>query len=185
MSTPDSSAAFADTWPGRLLHAARLLAACAVCTIIATEFGLKESYWALITVVVVTQPALTETIDASRTRIIGTLVGAAAGFVVLEAVQHGLPRLPLFWLALAPLALLSAIRQTLRLSCITLIVVVLIPAGGPPFERPLDRVYGILLGAAASIVMAAIAWVRQSPREADRECAQPPPACSVPPRTGR
>jgi uncharacterized membrane protein YccC len=148
----------APTWPDHIWHAARILAACAISTIIARQLGLTESYWALITVVVVTQPALTETIDASRTRIIGTLVGAAAGFLVLLAVQHGLPRLPLFWLAMAPLALLSAIRQSLRLSCITLIVVVLIPAAGPPFERPLDRVYGILLGAAASILMAALGW---------------------------
>jgi uncharacterized membrane protein YccC len=173
------------TWPDRLWHAAGLLAGCAISYFIAQEANLTESYWALITVVVVTQPALTETIAASRTRIIGTLVGAAAGFVVLEAVQHGLPRLPLFWLAMLPLALLSAIRQSLRLSCITLIVVVLIPAAGPPFARPLDRVYGILLGAAASIVVAALGWAIRSPREADRVHAQAPPGAPAPPQTGR
>ncbi len=74
----------------------------------------------------------------------------------LEAVQHGLPSLPLFWLALVPLAILTAIRQDLRLSCITLIVVVLIPSAGPPFERPFDRVLGILVGTMGSVIAAAV-----------------------------
>ncbi len=173
------------TWPDRVWHAARLLAACALSAIVAQEAGLKESYWALITVVVVTQPALAETLVASRTRIIGTLVGAAAGFLVLVAAQHGLPRLPLFWIAMVPLALLTAVWHSLRLTCITLMVVVLIPAAGPPFERPLDRVYGILLGAAASIVMTALGWVTRSRRAADRGCAPALPACPAPPQTGR
>jgi uncharacterized membrane protein YccC len=124
-------------------------------------FALKEDYWGLITAIVVTQPALDDTLRASRNRILGTLIGAAMGFVVLEAVQHGLPLLPLFWAALVPLALLTAMRQDLRLSCITLIVVVLIPSAGPPFERPVDRVLGILVGTMGSVVAAAVIHQRR------------------------
>jgi hypothetical protein len=36
------------------------------------------------------------------------------------------------------------------------VVVVLIPSNGPVFERPLDRVFGILLGTAASILVSAV-----------------------------
>lgn len=167
------------------LQTIRLLAACGISHGLCSWVGLKESYWALITAIVVTQPALDDTLVASRNRVIGTLIGAAAGFVVLEAAQRGFSAFILFWCALVPLAAMTAVRQSLRLSCITLIVVVLIPAAGPPFARPLDRVYGILLGAAASIVVAALGWAIRSPREADRVHAQAPPGAPAPPQTGR
>ncbi len=118
---------------------------------------MHEGYWALITAIVVTQPLFDDTLVASRNRVLGTLIGAAAGFVVLEAARLGLPVGALFWCALLPLAVLTAAHPNLRLSCITLIVVVLIPASGPPFVRPLDRVFGILLGTLGSIAVAAAA----------------------------
>jgi uncharacterized membrane protein YccC len=159
-------------WPGsvRLRRIKRLLVlffrkehpffACALAYALSELVGLKEGYWAIITAIVVTQPDLDQTIQASRTRIVGTLIGAACGFLVLLAVQHGLPRLVLFWCALVPLAMMTAVSQSFRLSCITLTVVVLIPATGPPFARPLDRVFGILIGAAASVAVLAISRIR-------------------------
>lgn len=132
------------------------MTACALSSLLAWLCGLKEGYWALITAVVVTQPALDDTLTASRNRVLGTLIGAAAGCLVIEAARHGFSTQALFWCALAPLALLTAVRQNLRLSCITLMVVVLIPSSGDPFVRPLDRVYGILLGTLASIAVAAV-----------------------------
>jgi uncharacterized membrane protein YccC len=134
----------------------RIIAACAIAEAFSALAGLKEGYWALVTAVVVTQPALDDTLTASKNRILGTLVGAAAGFVVLELAQHGLARAPLFWLALLPLAVLTAYQQSLRLSCITLIIVVLVPSSAGLFARPLDRVFGILLGTAASILVAEV-----------------------------
>jgi uncharacterized membrane protein YccC len=146
-------------WAGPAWQTARILAACALSYGFARLAGIREAYWALISAVVVTQPALEDTLAASGNRVLATLIGAAVGFLVLVAAQHGAPLFPLFWAALVPLAALTAFRQTLRMSCVTLIVVVLIPAAGPPFERPLDRVYGIALGTAASIIVAAIARV--------------------------
>jgi len=132
------------------------MAACALSTLLASLCGLREGYWALITAVVVTQPSLDDTLAASRNRVLGTLIGAAVGCLVIEAALHGFSTQLLFWCALAPLALLTAVHHNLRLSCITLIVVVLIPSAGDPFVRPLDRVYGILLGTLASIVATAV-----------------------------
>jgi uncharacterized membrane protein YccC len=143
----------------------RLLAACALSYGLAKLFALQEEYWALITTVVVTQPALEDTLVASRNRVLGTLIGAAVGFGVLEAVQHGASSFAMFWVALVPLAVLTAFRPSLRLSCITLIVVVLIPSSGGPFVRPLDRVFGILLGCLASIAVAVL--IKQQPPQPD------------------
>jgi uncharacterized membrane protein YccC len=132
----------------------RILAACALSYAGAWAIGLQEGYWALITAVVVLQPALADTVTASRNRVIGTVIGAAAGLLVVLGTHHGLPRLWLFWAALAPLATLTAARPTLRLCCVTLVIIVLLPAGGAPFARAFDRIFAILLGVAASIAVA-------------------------------
>jgi uncharacterized membrane protein YccC len=134
----------------------RLLAACAGSYAFAYAARLSETYWAVITAAVVTQPAWADTLNSSRNRILGTLLGALAGFLVLEAARHGWPVMPLFWLALVPLAAITGAYQTMRLSCVTLAVIVLIPASGPPFLRPLDRVAGIMLGVAASLAASAL-----------------------------
>ena len=118
--------------------------------------GVSEGYWAVITAVVVTQPMLSDTLSAGRDRIVGTLVGAAVGFLVLEAADHGWPVMPLFWAALAALTFLIAMQPYLRLCAVTLVVVVLVPGAGKAFARPFDRVIEILLGTVAAIVVAAI-----------------------------
>ena len=134
----------------------RLVAACALAYTVAGLVGLPEKYWALITTVVVLQPMLADTLAAGRDRILGTLIGAAVGFLVLELAQHGAPLLPMFWIAFIPLGFLIALFPYLRLSAVTLIIVVLVPGAGTPYLRPLDRVVEILLGTVASIVAAAI-----------------------------
>lgn len=155
MSGSSWSALGALVGRANLAQAARILVACALCYGVSKLVGLPEGYWALITVVVVTQPMLRETLAASRYRVVGTLIGAAAGLAVIGGVQAGLPLQPLFWAALIPLALLTAAWPSLRVSCITLVILSLIPADGPPLTRALDRVLEILLGVVASIAVLA------------------------------
>ena len=133
----------------------RIMLACISSYVAARAIGLHESYWALITAVIVLQPALRDTFAASANRVYGTLIGAGAGLLVLLAARHGLPQFWLFWCALIPLAALTAIWPNLRLSCVTLVVVLLIPSAGAPFLRAFDRIFAILLGVVASIVIAA------------------------------
>ena len=137
-------------------QAFRLFAACALAYAVPFAISLPEGYWAVITAVVVTQPMLSDTLSAGRDRILGTLIGAAAGFLVLEAAAHGWPTMPMFWFCLAILTLLIAMQPYLRLCAVTLVVVVLVPGSGNAFVRPVDRVLEILLGTIAAIVIAAI-----------------------------
>jgi uncharacterized membrane protein YccC len=133
----------------------RLVGACALAYGAAVLIGLPETYWSLITAIVVTQPEFSKTLTASRDRIVATLIGAAFGFLVLEAAAYGAPKLPLFAAALVVLLLLTAVMPNLRLSGVTLIVVVLVPSIDEPFVRPFDRVVEILLGAIASLIVSA------------------------------
>jgi uncharacterized membrane protein YccC len=139
-----------------LWQATRTLAACGLAWGATSLCGVKETYWALITAVIVTQSDLPATSALGRDRLVGTLLGTAAGLLIIEAVKHGLSSVPLFWAALMPLALISAIWPNMRIACITLIVLILVPSAGPDFGRPIDRVAEILVGIVASIIAAAI-----------------------------
>jgi uncharacterized membrane protein YccC len=136
-------------------QAARILAACVLAWAAAQLIGLREDYWALVTAVVVTQPAFHETLSASRDRVIGTLIGAFAGLAVIAAGERGVPTFALFWVALVPLAMLTARKPNLRLCCVTLVVVVLVPSAEEGFARPLERIVEILVGCLASVVVSA------------------------------
>ncbi|MDR5856020.1 FUSC family protein [Caballeronia sp. LZ062] len=147
----------------------RTLVACAISYGGARLAALPEGYWALITtLVVVTQPSLTQALGTARDQITGACIGGVAGMLGVTAIQHGASPLAVFAVALIPLAVLTAKRPALRLACVTLVIVVLIPAGGgPPFQRPLHRVLEILIGAASAFIVAAI-WPNRALRTAHR-----------------
>ena len=62
----------------------------------------------------------------------------------------------MFWAALVPLAVVTAVWPTMRLSCITLIIAVLVQPGGLSLIRPLDRVLEILLGTVAAVTVSLV-----------------------------
>ena len=132
---------------------------------LAALVGLPDRFWAMVTAIVVMQPALDATLSAGRDRILRTMLGALAGLGVIEAARHGWPLFGMFWVALLPLAILTALWPNLRLGCITLVVVVLVPStGGLSFARPLDRVVEILLGTLVSIVVSVVIFSGRAPR---------------------
>jgi len=136
---------------------ARTLISCLVSYYAAKLATLPELYWAVITtLVVVTQPSLNQALNTGRDQIVGAVIGGVIGMVGLFAIVRGAPHLIVFAIALLPLAALAAWRPTLRLACVTLVVVVLVPASGvgSPFERPIDRVLEILIGAGAALLVA-------------------------------
>ncbi|WP_051180556.1 FUSC family protein [Caballeronia insecticola] len=150
----------------------RTLMSCAISYAAARLAALPEGYWALITtLVIVTQPSLTQAVDTARDQIIGACIGAVVGVLGIVAMERGAPPLAVFTVALLPLAALSAKRPAFRLACVTLVIVVLIPAGpGLPFERPLHRVLEILIGAASAFVVSAV-WPNRAIKAAHRSVA--------------
>jgi uncharacterized membrane protein YccC len=170
MSAPDAHPQTASTWLSydHIWQAVRTLAACGLAFGITSLVGLKEAYWGLITATIVTQPGLPATLKAGRDRILGTILGAAAGLLVIEAVARGWPNFPLFWAALVPLAIITAKWPNLRFACATLIVLVLVPSGDGA-SRPIDRVAAIVIGAVASVVATtAIGWARPAQANSDQ-----------------
>jgi uncharacterized membrane protein YccC len=133
----------------------RTLAGAALSYGAARLAALPEGYWALITtLVVVTQPSLTQALGTARDQIIGAFIGGVVGMLGVLAIEHGAAPLAVFAIALVPLAAVAAERPALRLACITLVIVVLIPAGtGPYYQRPMHRLLEILIGAASAFIV--------------------------------
>jgi uncharacterized membrane protein YccC len=151
----NTAAVGAPLRPAYLRQAARMFAACAISYAVAALIGFHEGYWAPMSAAYVAQPALDATFAAARDRVLATLIGAATGLGVLLAAQSGVDSSPLFWGAMIPLSILTAVRPNLRLSVTTLIILVLVPSSGPVLSRPLDRIYEILLGTLAAIAVTA------------------------------
>ncbi len=152
----------------KLWQAVRIVGACALAYVATGMAGLPEGYWSVITAIVVTQSDLSSTLQAGRDRILGTIIGAAVGGGVIALGSMGVLSLDLlFWLALAPLALLTAQKPNLRLSCVTLVVVVLVPAA-TIWHRPFDRVLEILIGTLAAIAVSVMLFPHKPAAPAPR-----------------
>jgi uncharacterized membrane protein YccC len=130
--------------------AARTTIAGVLAFAIATGLGLPQPYWAVFTAVIVMQASVGGSLKATLDRLIGTLGGAAYGGVVATLVVH---RGPLgiaagLALALAPLALLSALRASFRIAPVTAIIVLLgaVSQGTDPLVAAVERVLEIALG---------------------------------------
>ncbi|WP_109481184.1 FUSC family protein [Paraburkholderia sp. C35] len=166
-------------WLTNLLRApearrfARTLTGCILSYGAAKLAGLPEGFWALITtMIVVTQPSLTAAITTSRDQIIGACIGGVVGGIGLVVMDHGADALTVFSVALLPLAALAAARPGLRLACVTLVIVVLVPGdSGSAFVRPLHRVAEILIGAAAAFI-ATVLWPNRALKSAHRNARE-------------
>ncbi|MPW19310.1 FUSC family protein [Paraburkholderia sp. CNPSo 3157] len=168
-----------QNWIRRLVIApetrrfARTLTGCVLSYGAARLATLPEGYWALITtLIVVTQPSLTQAITTARDQVIGACIGAIVGGIGIVVIERGADPVAVVSIALLPLAALAAARPGLRLACVTLVIVVLVPGGGgSAFERPLHRVAEIMIGAAAAFI-ATVMWPNRAVKLAHRNARE-------------
>jgi uncharacterized membrane protein YccC len=133
----------------------RALTAASLSFLIAETLALPQSYWAVITALIIIQGSLGGTLAAAIDRILGTVAGAALG--VAAALARGfwqVPEIVLLVLAVAPVSLLAAIRPSFRIAPVTAAIVVLASSGRvSPIEAAFDRVVEIALGTAIGIAV--------------------------------
>jgi uncharacterized membrane protein YccC len=124
-------------------------------------FELPHSYWAVLTSVIIMQESVGGSLKATLDRMLGTVAGAIWGVSVTLAIPHhetlmlGLT----LAVALAPLALLAALKPSYRVAPVTAIIVLLTTAGVEvaPMRYAVDRVLeiglGCLVGFAVSLLV--------------------------------
>lgn len=123
--------------------------------------GLPQSYWAVLTAVIVMQASLGGALKASVDRIVGTIAGALWGVIVALTVPHGGSWLlaTALTLALAPLALLVAFKPAYRIAPATAIIVLLGSSSQafgpvlPALHRVMEIGVGSLVGLAVALLV--------------------------------
>ena len=152
--------------------AARTLTACALAEAVSVALHLPQPYWAMITALAILQNSTVQTLNAGRDQTIGAVLGALTGVGAIALTLLVGHRLAIFFLALLPLALATAWRPSLRMSCITLIIVVLVPTETGIFTRALDRVLEIVIGVGSGILVASVLFRSRAQRLAYDRAAE-------------
>ena len=116
-----------------------------------------QSYWAVLSAVIVTQSSLGGSLKATLDRFISTIGGAVWGVAVTFVIPHagfGPTALALV-AALIPLSLLVAFRPNYRVAPVTAVIVLLgHTAAGGVIDTALDRVFEISLGGVVALAVA-------------------------------
>jgi len=132
-----------------LIHAAKTAFAAALCWWLALRFGLHDGYWGSISAIIVMQSNVGATVTASRERLLGTFIGALFGFAFSLFGAPPWNYILAVFLAIVVSGLLG-MRDSARLACVTITIIMLVPGSVSRWSLALDRVGEVLLG----IVMA-------------------------------
>jgi uncharacterized membrane protein YccC len=133
----------------------RALTAAARSLVIADALAFPQSYWAVFTALIIVQGSVGGTLAAGLDRFIGTLAGAVLGAAVAVTGEFWrVPQVLLLMLAVAPVALLAAIRPSFRIAPVTAAILLLTtPSNASPIISAMDRVIEIALGTVIGIVV--------------------------------
>lgn len=125
---------------------------------IAEALGLAQSYWAVLSAVIVMQGSVGGSLKAGGNRLIGTVGGAIWGSLVSIVIPHRNPATLAAALvaATAPLGVVTGFRPDYRIAPITAIIVLMSTAASraDPAAAALSRVFEISLGSAVAIAVA-------------------------------
>jgi uncharacterized membrane protein YccC len=146
---------------GELRLALRTTLAGLITFTLAHRFELPQAYWAVLTSIIIMQASVGGSLKAGFDRVLGTVAGAIWGVSVTLAIPHrdtlalGLT----LAVALAPLALVAALKPSYRVAPVTAVIVLLSTTGvqlGPvhyAIDRVLEIGLGCLVGFAVSLLV--------------------------------
>jgi uncharacterized membrane protein YccC len=138
-----------------LIDAAKTALAAALCWWLALRFGLHDGYWGAISAIIVLQSNVGATVTASRDRFLGTLMGAVIGFACSVFGATPWNYILAILLAIVVCGLLEW-RNSSRLACVTITIIMLVPSAGPRWSLALDRVSQVLLGIVIALLVSTL-----------------------------
>jgi uncharacterized membrane protein YccC len=159
---------------GLLIHAGRTALAASLCWWLAQLFGLHDGYWGAISAIIVLQSNVGATIQASRDRILGTIIGAVLGFSCTLFGELPWSYILAVFLAIVVCGLLG-FRNSSRLAGVTVTIVMLVQSGSHK-SVALDRVIEVFVGIFVAVAVTMLVFPNLE-RSAARESAGtlPPP----------
>ena len=147
-------------YEGEIRQAVRVATGAVLAFVLANLLGFAHGYWAVITAIIVLQGNVGGSVKAAIDRLVGTVIGALYGALVAIFVPHaaGWELAGALALAIAPPALLAALKPNFKVAPVTAFIVLVPLSGtGPPlnfaFDRILEITIGSLVGVAVSLLV--------------------------------
>jgi len=142
---------------GQARFALRAALSVGIALAIAEALHLAQPTWALISAIVVSRASSGDAAKAGRDRILGTLLGAAAGVLIALGRPLGAPEAALIVAGVALLSFLAALDRRFLAGPIALVIVLAGDASGQSsFDTALHRLTEVGLGAVVAIGVALI-----------------------------
>ena len=154
----------------------RTTVAAVVALGLAQALDLPLPLWTVLTALIVTQMSIGRSLKTSVDYLVGTVGGTIYGAALALAIPHDteLALLLVLTLAVAPLALLAALKRNLNAVPVSSIIVVLMPAitHSGPLESAINRVLEVALGVVVGLVVAFLVLPAGGHRLARQEAAR-------------
>ena len=155
---PAAVMAWIDRHQPRLLLSVRIVVATVVTFAAAHLLGFSQSYWAVLTTVIVMQSSVGGSIKATVDRLVGSLGGAIWGVgVCLWIPHHDVLTLGVaLGVAVAPLALATAFNPAWRVAPVTALILLLTPTSqiAGPVAAAVQRMAEVGLGSVVAVAVA-------------------------------
>ena len=155
-----------------LNHSARTTAAALASLLVARAFGLPESYWAVVSTMIVMQSSLDTSLPVAWRRLAGTALGAAVGALLGTCFRPGVC---VFGAGLLSLGLICALlgrawkqlqakldRTAYRYAGIAFTIIILIPRPSPAWIVACHRFFEVSIGIGVALAMTAV-WPEAAP----------------------
>ena len=140
-----------------LIHSAKTALAAALCWWVAQRFGWHDGYWGSISAIIVLQSNVGSTVNASRDRVLGTLIGAAFGFSF--SLFGAAPWNYILAVIAAVIACgMLGLRNSSRLACVTITIVMLVHQTGPRWSLARDRFIEVMLGIVVALAVTTLVF---------------------------
>ena len=164
----------ADPWRnGRWRSGAQLAAAVAIAWCVATGLHLPESFWAVMSVLIVMRPSAGSTLDAGWDRVRGTAAGALVGMAGVWLQHHGAQPIATTLALVVLLAFASASVPGMRSAPVAALII--LSAGGIPGHSPLQvallRMVQIGIGVGVALVVSTVMSEYHAGARFDEGCA--------------
>jgi uncharacterized membrane protein YccC len=158
---------------GRWRPGVQLAAAVAIAWGVATALHLPESFWAVMSVLIVMRPSAGSTLDAGWNRVRGTAAGALCGLAGVYLQHHGAPMLATTLAVVMLLAFASAAAPGLRSAPVAALII--LSAGGIPGHSALQvallRMAQIGIGVGVALVVSTLVSEYHAGARFDEGCA--------------
>jgi uncharacterized membrane protein YccC len=150
--------AWSRRYKTRLMLAARLVIAALLTFALGHLLGLAQTYWAVLTAVIVMQASVGGALKAVIDRLAGSVGGAVWGVIITLTFPHRDPAtlaLALV-LAVAPLAVATAFNPGWRIAPVTAIILLLTPGSqaAGPVAAAMSRVAEVVIGSLVAVAVA-------------------------------